>query len=100
MAHRGAVHRDAGSGLPDRASLMEQIFRIVMWIIPTSDHCRIARLFSQHGEPALQPPCQWVEPIDASIQSREPLDQRIAPMGVFVLVRQHGIQLGPRPLVP
>jgi hypothetical protein len=100
LTHRGALQRYAGPGPVNGAGLIEQVFGVVAWIVPTSDRRSIAHFFREHGQLALQPPCQRMEPKDAPIQGREPLDQRIAPTGVFALVRQHGIQFSTRPLAP
>jgi hypothetical protein len=34
-----------------------------------------------------------MEPENGAVEEREPLDQRIAPTQVFLLVRQHGVEV-------
>jgi hypothetical protein len=55
--------------------------------------CGVARFFGEGREPSRQPPRQWMEPENGAVEEREPLDQRIAPAQVFLLVRQHGVEM-------
>src|SRR5882672_2753358 len=91
-------HRNALPPYPSRGSMQrfeeaEQNSGVVFSIRAASQGGFVARLFGEVSKLAIQPPGEWAEPENRSMQQRKTLRERIAARNVRHLVGDDGVEL-------
>jgi hypothetical protein len=61
--------------------------------MPGPEHRRVTRFFGEGRQPPRQPPRQRVKPEDGAVEECQPLDQRVAPADVLLLVNQDSVEV-------